>query len=1044
MMAANAPPVASPPRRVQGATGAKNASAASIAQKQQQQQAQARPPPPANATTNRQTGATTAARHDDDDLSCHALLLFLRDQVRYARQNMSRNHVIFFLKQHIPILEWLPSYDLREDLQYDIVAGVTVGMMIVPQEISLSTMMGVPPNYGLYTAALVPMIYPLFGTSRVLSVANGAEVSLLVGSAIKKIESVEERVATGILLSFLSGLILLMMGVFRLGILADFFSRPVMGGFISAGGVLIMLSQCANWFGVKVPSRDLPFLSVLDLIEQSTHMNGKSFFLGLISILILFGMRYLKRSVVREMAKLEEELEEEFELESVRAEQRQNEFMDDEASGSSGGDEDEDDGESTYEDIELGDVAATNDDPTSAVAATKKKKPVKKSSSESLTDPDVDVGKPNRKQRRPGMEENASGTPRMPSSRWQNLPSVFSTSALRRSDFVASPWAPNARRLNTTNDLFEMEARSCRQSDVSTITRSTRHRMGNSNSMMDEGVGFSLSDEDYLSREQPLEYSFMNRRTAAATDDAANRRVSLQPPSLVRSNSESSAISRTPGGPTPRRRKNSIQGMDEMKAPSSPTRTATNDEQDDSSWTTETDASADQLPKFTRVKNMASPAKSIASDTDSACSTTALTGRSTDSFASNSMSIRIIRSKIAVLIALRLVCELGAFMVCLIGGIIGYLSSEGDLVLTGKVPGGYPSPILPWYGFLTKVIETDRLYHIIIDTLSIAIISYMSSIAMAKRLAIKEGYRIRPNQELIALGFSNLVGSFFQSMPATGGLSRTAVNMQNARTQLASLITVGVVVLALYTATSALAYLPKASLAAIIIVAGQSLIETKEAKWLYRVKRDEFYVWLASFVLTVTLGVLPGLLSSIFCSLVAVIYKTRRPMLTMLGEIVDEASGEQRLVDLDLYPDTARPLSDIVVIRVEGALYFANCEYIERVIEREISKRQQTEGVVVHGVIIDACSIMDWDSTTIQMMKHLQEDLLMRSIQLAIVNARDRLHALLESSDYLYGIVRNDSRIGFDEAISAIRELALVSPANLQTLGLNLDRDGQL
>ncbi|GAB9474046.1 Sulfate permease [Globisporangium polare] len=1021
MMSANVPP------------------AAPVAQRQQQQ---ARPPP-ANATASNNR-RPAAARQDDDDLSCHALLLFLRDQVQYARQHMSRNHVIFFLKQHIPILEWLPSYDLREDLQYDIVAGVTVGMMIVPQEISLSTMMGVPPIYGLYTAALVPMIYPLFGTSRVLSVANGAEVSLLVGSAIKKIESVEERVATGILLSFLSGVFLLMMGVFRLGILADFFSRPVMGGFISAGGVLIMLSQCANWFGVKVPSRDLPFLTVLDLIEQSTHMNGKSFFLGLISILILFGMRYLKRSVVREMARLEEELEEEFELESVR---RQNEFVDDEASGSSGGDEDDDDdedGESTYEDIELGDVANTNGCLTSAAAATKKKKVTKKSSSESLSDADVDAGKPNRKQRRSRMEENVSGTPRMPSSsssRWQNLPSVFSTGALRRSDFVASPWAPNGRRLNTANDLFEMEARSCRQSDISMIARSTRHRMGNSNSMMDEGVGFSLSDEDYLSREQPLEYSFMNRRTAAATEDAAHRRVSLQPPSLVRSNSESSVISRTPGGPTPRRRKNSAQGMDEMKAPSSPDRTATNGEQDDSSWTTETDANADQLPKFTRVKNMASPAKSIASDTDSACSTTALTGRSSDSLASNSMSIRIIRSKIAVLIALRLVCELGAFMVCLIGGIIGYLSSEGDLVLTGKVPGGYPSPILPWYGFLSKVIETDRLYHIIIDTLSIAIISYMSSIAMAKRLAIKEGYRIRPNQELIALGFSNLVGSFFQSMPATGGLSRTAVNMQNARTQLASLITVGVVVLALYTATSALGYLPKASLAAIIIVAGQSLIETKEAKWLYRVKRDEFYVWLASFVLTVTLGVLPGLLSSIFCSLVAVIYKTRRPMLTMLGEIVDENSGETRLVDLELYPDSARPLSDIVVIRVEGALYFANCEYIERVIEREISRRQQTAGVGVHGVVIDACSIMDWDSTTIQMMKHLQEDLLVRGIQLAIVNARDRLHALLESSDYLFGIVRNDSRIGFDEAISAIREIALASPA-ANNLELNLVQDG--
>uniref|UniRef100_K3X516 STAS domain-containing protein n=1 Tax=Globisporangium ultimum (strain ATCC 200006 / CBS 805.95 / DAOM BR144) TaxID=431595 RepID=K3X516_GLOUD len=947
------------------------------------------------------------APRDDtaDGLSCHSMLTFVADQLRYTRQNCTRSRVLFFLKQHIPILEWLPSYDLREDLQYDIVAGVTVGMMIVPQEISLSTMMGVPPIYGLYTAALVPMIYPLFGTSRVLSVANGAEVSLLVGSAIKKIESVEERVATGILLTFLSGLLLLMMGVLRLGILADFFSRPVMGGFISAGGVLIMLSQCANWFGVKVRSRDLPFLTVLDLIGQSTHLNGTSFAVGALSILILLGMRMLKRSVVREMARLEEELEEQFEIESARAASQmstRNAFMDDDEESNSSGNDDEDE-VSGYEDIELGEVASI----TADVSQQKEQKKKKKLPSQESIDEATNAG--SRTPRLPRLASSSAS-----SSKWTNLPSVFSTGTLRRSDYLTSPWAPGARRMDSSNDLFDLEARSTRQGDVSYITRSTRH-FQSANSMMDENVGFSLSDEDYLSREQ-------QPRRNAATEDAANRRVTAtMPPSLVRSSSESSVFSKTTtptaGRPTPRRRKNSAQGQDEMieTVSRSHVEASTRTEQ----------ASAGFPP---RVKNMVSPAKSIASDTDSACSTTALTGGGSIDPAS-SMSIRILRSKIAVLVALRLVCELGAFMVCLIGGIVGYLSKEGALTLTGEVPGGYPSPIVPWYGLLNSVIETDRLYHIIIDTLSIAIISYMSSIAMAKRLAIKEGYRIRPNQELIALGFSNLIGSFFQAMPSTGGLSRTAVNMQNARTQLASLITVGVVVIALYTATSVLAYLPKASLAAIIIVSGQSLIETKEAKWLYRVKRDEFYVWLASFILTVTLGVLPGLLSSIFCSLVAVIYKTRRPTLTMLGEIVDETTGATRLVDLDLYPETAHPLSDIVVIRVEGALYFANCEYIERVIEREISKRQQTEGVYVHGVIIDACSIMDWDSTTIQMMKHLQEDLLVRNIQLAIVNARDRLHTLLESSDYLYGIVRNDSRIGFDDAITAIREAAIVPDA---------------
>jgi MFS superfamily sulfate permease-like transporter len=968
-------------------------------------------PRPADASApraRRQQNETSEG--EDAEFSLAWMLAALQSRVAYARQHTTRSRVLFFLKQHVPILEWLPTYDVHEDLSYDLVAGITVGLMIVPQEISLSTMMGVPPIYGLYTAALVPMIYPLFGTSRVLSVANGSEVSLLVGSAIKKIESEDERVATGILLSFLGGSILFLMGIFRLGIIADFFSRPVMGGFISAGGVLIMLSQCANWFGVKVPNHDLPFLTVLDLFEKLGHWNTASLAVGALSIAILVGMRTLKRSVVAEMRRLEEELDEEMAVATSRALSRLQSLNDNDEN-------DKSDAMDTYDDIELGAIGKEEK---------KVKKTKKKANDDELEQDDGVAPSPVAADSRPSSVR-ISSTPNF-------LPSVFSSRSTRRTDLLSSPWSSSTRsgggsmRGGSGELLGDAEARSTRQSDIALIRSTSRSRV-----IKDDGVGFSLSDEDFLHLEQPLEYSFLRKGG---------------PPTLKRNTSTSSHV----GSSTPRR-------LEQLRVttPMRATDSLGTDEEEDSSTTKppaplepvdaataashtkssdETKMPAAEPQPYARVKNMASPAKSVVSDTasitDSTCSTTALNGRTLNAMVSSSKSVRLLRSKIAVLIALRLVCELGAFMVCLIGGIIGYLVGKDTLKLTGEVPGGFPAPILPWYGFLKKIIETDRLYHIVIDTLSIAIISYMSSIAMAKRLAIKEGYRIRPNQELIALGISNLVGSFFGSMPATGGLSRTAVNMQNARTQLASLITVGVVIIVLYTATSVLAYLPKASLSAIIIVAGHSLIEIKEAQWLYRVKRDEFYVWLASFVLTVLLGVLPGLLSSIFCSLIAVIYKTRRPTLTMLGEICDEATGEKRLVDLELYPETAHPLSDIVVIRVEGALYFANCEYVERVVEREISKREQTEGVYVAGVIIDACSIMDWDSTTIQMMKHLKEDLHVRNIQLAIVNARDRLQHLLESTEFLYGIVREDAQISFDDAISAIRECAVV-PLDLRT-----------
>ncbi|EGZ18521.1 hypothetical protein PHYSODRAFT_559286 [Phytophthora sojae] len=878
-----------------------------------------------------------------------------------ARQNVTRQRLLFFLKQHVPILEWLPAYDLSEDLQFDVVSGVTVGLMLVPQEVSLAAIMGVPPIYGLYTAAVVPMIYPLFGTSRVLSVANGAEVSLLVGSAIKKVESEEERIATGILLSFLSGVVLLFMGMFRLGVIADFFSRPVMGGFISAGGVLIMLSQMNLWLGIDIKSKDLPVLTVWDLMEQLPHLNTFSFALGTFSILVLVGMHELKRRVVRKLARVEEELEDQFAIETSRALNQLSMSMSSNGEQSDMSEDEEEDSQDAKDDrqaegsyggdIELGDAP----------------KPKKRQPKSSDDEANLDV-------------EDVTVSPR--GSRWADLPAVFTTGSLRRRDFmVSSPWASSSRNSRDlgANDLDL--ARSTRQRDLAAITRSTRHGR-----MDDEGVGFSLSDEDYITIERPLDFG-------TPPDAAAG---------MHRSSSDETGVARTLPRMHPTQPKVERPGRN---------RGGDTDDDDDA------DAKAEAEMKR-RVKELASPAKSE-TGSESATSTTALTGRM---LAASSTSIRILRSKMAVLIALRLVCDLGAFMVCLLGGIVGYLAPEGSLALAGDVPGGYPSPLRPWYGLSTNIIEADRLYHLFIDTLSIAIISYMCSVAMAKRLAIKEGYRIRPNQELIALGFSNLVGSFFQGMPSTGGLSRTAVNMQNARTQLASVIAVLVVVFVLYTSTSALAYLPKASLASIIIVAGYSLIEMKEAKWLYRVKRDEFYVWLASFVLSCLLGVLPGLLSSIFCSLIAVIYKTRRPTVSMLGEVIDEETGGKRIVELDLYPDTAHPLSDIVAIRVEGALYFANCEYIERVVEREVRRRHETEGVRVRGVVIDAGSIMDWDTTTIQMMKHLKAELRGQGIMLAIVNARDRLQLLLETSEFLVGIVHSDARIGFTEAITAIRE----------------------
>ncbi|KAF1778456.1 SLC26A/SulP transporter domain [Phytophthora cactorum] len=313
---------------------------------------------------------------------------------------------------------------------FDLVSGITVGLMLVPQEVSLSAIMGVPPIYGLYTAAVVPMIYPLF--------ANGAEVSLLVGSAIKKVESEEERIAT---------VVLLFMGVFRLGVIADFFSRPVMGA----------LSRLEE---------DLPVLTVWDLFQHFPELNGLSFAVGTFSIMVLVGMHELKRRVVKELARVEEEFEDQFAIETSRALTQLS--MSVNSAGGEQGDMSEDDEDSqgakddrraaSYEgDIELGDAPKP-----------KKRQPRK-------NDDEVDV---------------------------EDLPAVFTTGSLRRRDYVlSSPWGSSGRNSRDlgSNDLDL--ARSCRQRDLAAITRNNRNGR-----LDDEGVGFSLSDEDYITIERPLDF----------------------------------------------------------------------------------------------------------------------------------------------------------------------------------------------------------------------------------------------------------------------------------------------------------------------------------------------------------------------------------------------------------------------------------------------------------------------------------------------------------------------------------------------------------
>ncbi|MGH1482888.1 MAG: SulP family inorganic anion transporter [Geminicoccales bacterium] len=162
------------------------------------------------------------------------------------------------LARYLPILAWGRQYD-RDALTSDLVAAVIVTIMLIPQSLAYALLAGLPAEMGLYASILPLVAYAIFGTSRALAVGPVAVVSLMTAAAIGNLgfSNVTDQVFAAITLAFLSGLMLLTMGFFRLGFIANFLSHPVIAGFITASGILIAASQLKHLLGIPAGGHNL-------------------------------------------------------------------------------------------------------------------------------------------------------------------------------------------------------------------------------------------------------------------------------------------------------------------------------------------------------------------------------------------------------------------------------------------------------------------------------------------------------------------------------------------------------------------------------------------------------------------------------------------------------------------------------------------------------------------------------------------------------------------------------------------------------------------
>lgn len=199
-----------------------------------------------------------------------------------------------FLQNWLPSLQWMKHYK-RNDLSGDISAGLTVGVMLIPQGMAYSMLAGLPPIYGLYAATLPLIVYALMGTSRQLAVGPVAMVGLLIASGVSQLAETgsPDYIAFAILLALMVGVLQLLMGLFRIGFLVNFLSHPVIAGFTSAAAVIIGFSQLKHVLGVKTNGEQVHEI-VHQIYQQAGEINYITLTVGLLAIGILVGFKKLK------------------------------------------------------------------------------------------------------------------------------------------------------------------------------------------------------------------------------------------------------------------------------------------------------------------------------------------------------------------------------------------------------------------------------------------------------------------------------------------------------------------------------------------------------------------------------------------------------------------------------------------------------------------------------------------------------------------------------------------------------------------------------
>ncbi|MDH3202164.1 MAG: solute carrier family 26 protein [Myxococcales bacterium] len=325
----------------------------------------------------------------------------------------------------------------------------------------------------------------------------------------------------------------------------------------------------------------------------------------------------------------------------------------------------------------------------------------------------------------------------------------------------------------------------------------------------------------------------------------------------------------------------------------------------------------------------------------------------------------------------------GALFVVAIATLAVWRLGLGDagVAIVGAVPAGLP-------GIQVPRIDPALLAELLPMAATIALVSFMEAISVGRTFARLHRYDILPNRELIALGFANVAGGFTGGYPIAGGFSRTAVNARaGARTQLAAIVTAGVVIVTLWAFTGAFYYLPNAALSAVIVAAVLGLIDVRGAVEIFRVKREDFGLLVLTFVATLSLGIQYGILVGIGASVLLFLVHTTRPHFAVLGRIPES----QTYLNIARHPH-AKEVPGIVLVRIDAQFYFGNVSFLKETVRGLIADAKSP----VRYIVLEAAGVNQLDSAAAATLAELDDELASLGIKLVLTRVkgpvRDVLH----------------------------------------------------